>query len=153
VNSQLQEHRGLLIEILDQLIPANPKKRIPAAGSFGVVDFIEARATDDEFITNALNQLLSKAAEMDATVNADMVAKLESTDAENFRVLLNLTYMGYYSRPEIRSLVGVASWPVHPKGYEVPLEPADMIEELTAPVRSRGPMYRDPSDGQQVSSK
>ena len=81
-----------------------------------------------------------------------MVEAIEAANTEYFTLLLTLTYMGYYSRPEIRSSVGVGSWPVHPKGYEVPLEPADMMEKLTAPVRDRGAMYRNPSDELQASS-
>ncbi len=157
MNSRLSEYRQLLDGILDQLIPANPEKRIPAAGAFGVGEFMEARAAEDQSIMDALLQLLMNGAAREARstesrVSSEMVAHIESNDAANFNVLLSLTYKGYYSRPEIRSLVGLESWPVHPKGYDVPVEPADMINKLTAPVKERGPMYRDSTDKKQVST-
>lgn len=152
MNSQLQQYRELLNAILDQLIPANPEKRIPAAGEFGVGKFIQAQAAADESVSTALNQLLENAAKLNGSVDAELVAKIESDDTANFNVLLSLTYKGYYSQPEIRSLVGLESWPVHPKGYEVPFESSDLIGKLTAPVIERGPMYRRSSDEKQVSS-
>lgn len=145
-----QQNRDLLDEILNQLIPANAGKSIPSAGDAGVGDFIGLRAANDVAVLNAINELLSSAASMEGNVNPEMVSQLEAGSAKNFLLLVNLTYMGYYSRPDIRLLVGVGSWPVHPKGYDVPIEPIDMIEKLTAPVRKRGPVYRQTRDKQQV---
>ena len=152
MKNQLQQHRDLLDNILDLLIPANAQKGIPAAGTAQVGDFLESRAAQDESVLVALNQLLSHAAQLNTDVNVEMVEAIEAGNTEHFTLLLTLTYMGYYSRPEIRSTVGVGSWPVHPKGYEVPLEPTDMIKKLTAPVSERGAMYRNPNDELQASS-
>ncbi len=138
-----EQNRHLLDSILDQLIPANPEKGIPSAGAFGVGDFIASRAAEDNAISTALNELLSNAASIDGNVSVEMVKLLEAKYAKSFSLLVRLTYMGYYSRPEIRSLVGVGSWPVHPKGYEVPIESADLLEQLTAPVTNRGRAYRE----------
>lgn len=152
MNTQwLQPYRQLLDDILDQLIPANAAKSIPSAGSFGVGDFIVARATDDRAFSDALRELLSLAEEIGGDVNPELVGQLESRCDESFRVLLSSTYMGYYSRPEIRSLLGLSAEPVHPKGYDVPIEPIDMIEKLTAPVTQRGSIYRDPGKELQES--
>ncbi len=151
-NQLIQQHRGLLDAILDQLIPANTEKNIPSAGSIGVADFIAARAIDDEEASTAIKELLSSVASVGGDVTPAMIQELEQRQAENFTVLLNLTYMGYYSRPDIRACIGLGSWPVHPKGYEVPAEPAEVIEGLTAPVTKRGRFYRDPADDQKVTS-
>lgn len=153
MRNHLLQHRKLLDDILDQLIPVNSAKSIPAAGSIGVGDYIEACAAEDEAVFDALNQMLLSAARMRVDVSPELVKKLEEDDIVNFTLLLKLTYMGYYSRPEIRSLVGVGSWPVHPRGYEVPLEPIDTIEKLTAPVKERGAIYRSPDNTKQVSSE
>lgn len=144
MKSLLQQHRNLLDDILDELIPANPEKKIPSAGTVGVGDFVVSRASEDTTLSDALTGLLSAAVKMGGEVTTEMVKALEASNTAHFTLLLNLTYMGYYSRPEIRSLVGLGSWPVHPNGYEVPLEPTIMIEKLTAPVRNRGAMYRNP---------
>jgi len=141
-----EPNRQLLDGILDQLIPANPEKGIPSAGACGVGDFIALRAAEDDAISTALNELLSSAAPIDGKVSVEMVRQLEANNAMSFSLLVRLTYMGYYSRGEIRSLVGLGSWPVHPTGYEVPIEPANMLEKLTASVIKRGQAYREPND-------
>jgi len=143
----IHEKRNLLDNILDLLIPANPEKRIPSAGVFGVGEFITARAMEDDTVSKAIKELLFTASSIDEDVSIEMVEKLEADCALSFSVLVRLTYMGYYSRPEIRSVVGLGSWPVHPKGYEVPIESADMLEKLIAPVKARGQAYREPNDG------
>ena len=60
------------------------------------------------------------------------------------RILVE-TYKGYYGRPDMRAKMGVGSDPAHPGGHEVVPEIAEMIESLVAPVRERGPVWRDPS--------
>ena len=152
MSGQLQQHRHLLDAILDQLIPANPVKRIPAAGEFGVGAYIEVQADQDENVRKALQHLLASAEKMNTSVNPEMVAQLESADNANFNLLLSLTYKGYYHHPEIRAVLGLASWPVHPKGYDVPAEPSDFIEKLVAPVVARGDCFRDPDNEQSVTS-
>ncbi len=136
--------RKLLDAILDQLIPANPDKGIPAAGGFGTGDFIEERAHGDVQLGKALATLLKRAGELArGGMTSAVVRQLESERPAEFSELLAVTYMGYYSRPEIRALVGVGAHPVHPQGYAVAPEPPEMIEALTAPVRARGKAYRD----------
>ncbi len=147
-----QQNRDWLDGVLDQLIPANPEKGIPSAGAFGVGDFIAARAAEDKHVATALNELLASTSASDASVSVETVKQLEANCTDAFSVLVRLTYMGYYSRPKIRSAVGLGSWPVHPKGYEVPIESADMLEKLIAPVKARGQTYREPNDEQASST-
>ncbi len=140
----MMNDRKLLDAILDQLIPANPDKGIPAAGGFGTGDFIEERAQGDVHLGKALATLLKRAGALaGGGMTSAVVRQLESERPAEFSELLALTYMGYYSRPEIPALVGVGAHPVHPQGYAVAPEPPEMIEALTAPVRARGKAYRD----------
>lgn len=142
-NQWTQEQRNLLDNILDELIPANREKGISSAGVAGVGEFIAVRAAGDNNVFMAINTVLTEAESMAAEVNPDMVRQLESRHAKSFSVLIQLTYMGYYSRPEGRSAIGLGNWPIHPRGYEVPVESAQLIGELTAPVVARGPLYRE----------
>lgn len=136
--------RNLLDAILDQLIPANPDKDIPAAGDFGTGDFIEEHVQRDEDLGKALSTLLKRAGELaGGGITPTVVRQLESELPAEFSKLLVMTYMGYYSRPNIRALVGVGAHPVHPLGYPVALEAPELIDALTAPVRARGKAYRD----------
>jgi len=147
-----EQDRNLLDEILDQLIPANPQKGIPSAGSVGVGDFLVARAATDEVVTTALKELLSTANSMNMNVNPELVGQLESRCEASFTLLLKLTYMGYYSQSEMRSAIGLGEWPVHPKGYDVPTESAELIRKLVAPVTQRGSIYRESNNKKQAPS-
>ena len=136
--------RTRLDAILDQLIPANPDKGIPAAGDFGTGDFLTETAHRDEDLRTALATLLKRAGELaDGGVTPTVVRQLEAELPADFLKLLTMTYMGYYSRPEIRGFVGVGVHPVHPEGYVVASETSELLDALTAPVRARGKAYRD----------
>lgn len=146
-----REEHALLDAILDQLIPANPDRGIPAAGALGVADFLGGQAGADSELSAAISALLARgtelagAAELAGGITPDAVRQLESALPREFRLLLVAAYKGYYSRPDIRACFGLAAHPVHPGGYDVLPEPHELMEELTAPVRARGPFYRDPT--------
>lgn len=143
MTDQLSEaSRALLDGILDQLIPANPERRIPGAGAAGVGDFIERNRVNDSEVAACIDRLLGHSRCLQGSVTTEAIRQLEADLPEAFETLLKLTYMGYYSRPELRQLVGVASWPVHPRGYDVQREDNALLDDLTEPVRKRGPVYR-----------
>lgn len=134
--------KDLLAELLDQLIPASGDGKIPAAGALGVARFVRENAAGSDLVTH----LLARASALQRAgmaVNAAMVKQLEAEAPAAFGWLLRMTYMGYYSRPDTRVFFGLSASPVHPQGYAVADEPADMIEALVAPVRSRGDLFRD----------
>ncbi|SLN75541.1 hypothetical protein [Ruegeria meonggei] len=149
----MSEHSNIdpqspLDAILDVLIPANPSRNIPAAGQLGVATFVTEAAAQKNALNTALIALLSRAGELADGITPDTVRQLETELPEAFNLLLVETYKGYYSRPDIRALVGVGAHPVHPAGYEVASESPELLNELTAPVRARGPVFRDPPGGQ-----
>lgn len=134
--------------ILDVLIPANRDRGIPAAGELGVAAFVTEAAARNPALNRALVTLLTHAGELADGITPHTVRQLESEWPEAFNLVLTETYKGYYSRPDMRAKVGVGSHPVHPAGYEVVSESAALLSELTAPVRARGPVFRDPTGGQ-----
>lgn len=138
---------AILSAILDELIPANPGRRIPSAGEIGVVDFIAKSASKDKTLEQYISSLLHEAQTWAGGVTTDLVRELEAEKPDAFGALLTETYKGYYSRPDMRAKVGVGAHPVHPVGYEVTRETPEMIDELVAPVRARGPVFRDPTGG------
>jgi len=88
--------------ILDRLIPGNPERDIPAAGSAGVAGFIEMSKAGDPAIAAEVDDLLSHAGSLNDDINheditPEFVRQLECDKPEAFRTLLRLTYMGYYS--------------------------------------------------------
>ena len=129
--------------ILDELIPANPQRDIPAAGAAGVARFLSEKAQADAAFHDAVSSLLRLMQDMADKVTTDLVRQLEVQAPQNFQMLLVETYKGYYSRPDMRAKFGVGVHPVHPQGYDVERDTAEMLADLTAPVLARGPVFRD----------
>ncbi|MCH9853758.1 MAG: hypothetical protein K0U45_09695 [Alphaproteobacteria bacterium] len=133
-----QEHQQLLDDILDALIPANKAQNIPSAAALGgVKDFILKHAENNQDFEKQLTHILTNI-EADALV--DSLKKMETSFHQEFQALLRLTYMGYYSRPEIRVLFGLSNKPTQPDGYDVPSDEA-LLANLTASVVARGACY------------
>jgi hypothetical protein len=134
--------RRVIDALLDQIIPASADGKVPAAGRLGVADFVLKNGGDDP----ALHQIIDRAQELTLEGNpmdAALVQRLEAEHPQAFATLQRLTYMGYYSRADIRPLFGLSALPVHPRGYDVPLESPELLEALVAPVKARGGLFRD----------
>ena len=142
-NSLSQEKRLLLNRILDQLIPGNPERDIPGAGEIGVADYLFRTAKGKPEFDAVLRRLLARAEGLEGDIDPTRIGQLERAMPHEFIQVLTETYKGYYSLPDMRSKVGVGAHPIHPKGYEVAPESAELIDGLTEPVRARGPIYRD----------
>ena len=140
----------VLIAVLDELIPANEKAGVPAAGALGVAGFLPTATSyaPDPVgsVTAVLKSIGDKTSDFTALEKVDKITLLKNVEIENtvdFGTLVQLTYMGYYSRNEVRPMFGVGAHAVHPKGYDVPRESDELMEILTAPVRARGKLFRD----------
>jgi len=146
-----KDQTTLLAAILDLIIPASADGRVPGAGQLGVAGFLPKAtpyAPDPVGAAKtvmAFVQAREDFAELDSDEKVEVLKLAEAAAPEAFATLVRLTYMGYYSRPNTRPLFGVGAHPVHPLGYEVLRESEDVLAELTAPVRERGPIYRDPT--------
>lgn len=136
----------LLVAILDQLIPPNTDRGIPGAGELGLAEVLSSPTGSPE-LKRAIKAIMTAAANKGGEVTTETVRELEFGDPEAFGLLLSETYKAYYSRSDMREKVGVGAHPVHPDGYEVAPEDPALIGSLVAPVRERGPVYRDPTDG------
>lgn len=143
------DEAALLIAILDEIIPPSHDGRVPGAGQLGVAEFLPSATAYARDPVGAIRQVLAHVQEQGELVDASRdrrVAMLQRTEADRpdaFATLIQLTYMGYYARPDTRPLFGVGAHPVHPGGYDVAPDGAAEIAELTAPVRNRGKAYRD----------
>lgn len=134
--------RKLLDAVLDQIIPASADGRIPAAGALGVADFIGADPALGPLFRQGLTRMVALATSHGDVVDRDLVTELEREEPAFFAALLRKTYMGYYSRGDIRAILGLSPKPVHPDGYDVPLQDLDELAALTEPVKQRGRCYR-----------
>ena len=143
----------LLRALLDRLVPAGADGRVPAAGALGVAGYLAERASADPSLAALFRHALARAealaaargARFDALDTASRVAVVEALERdapEAFAALVRHTYMGYYSRPDVRPLFGLSPRPTQPGGYEVPDDDAGEMAALLAPVRARGRCYR-----------
>lgn len=133
--------RKMLDSVLDALIPASADGRIPGAGASGVGSAVVSGLSEHSSadLDRAVAYVIA-AADADPGARAEA---LEHSDPLAFEALLRTVYMAYYSRPEIRALFGLSPLPTQPEGYKVSPQPAEMLAELAAPVRRRGPFYRE----------
>ena len=143
----------LLTDLLDVIVPASADGRVPAAGALGIADFLAGKASADPALAVSLREVLSHAAalaearganfdDLDAARRIAVVEALEQEAADAFTALLWHTYMGYYSRADIRPHFGLSNRPTQPEGYELPEDDPDELADMLAPVRARGRCYR-----------
>ena len=139
------EDRELLDVLLDRLVPPNPGRGVPGAGELGVAEPLIARASGDGDLGSALRALLERASLLERDLPPEAVRRLEAELPDAFGRILVETYKGYYGRPDMRAKMGAGAEPAHPGGHDVAPETAETIDALVAPVRARGPVWRDPS--------
>lgn len=149
--SEDQDH--LLASLLDEIVPSSADGRVTAAGALGVAEFLAAKASADPELTASLRAVLSHAAalaeaggasfdDLDATGRIAVVEALEREVPDAFTALLWHTYMGYYSRADVRPQFGLSPRPTQPEGYALPEDDPDELADMLAPVRGRGRRYR-----------
>ena len=153
-NHPWSEDQGrLLTGLLDEIVPASADGQVPAAGALGIADFLVSKASADPALAVSLREVLSHAAalaearganfdDLDAAGRMAVVEALEQEAADAFTALLWHTYMGYYSRADIRPHFGLSDRPTQPEGYELPEDDPDELADMLAPVRARGRCYR-----------
>ena len=140
-------NRPVLEAILDELIPPSKNGKIPGAGALGVAEFLPAAHAYTLDPVGSVQTILNAVSDDFLIMTRDeKIADLQRVEAaysDAFETLVRLTYMGYYSRSDIRPHFGVGAHPIHPNGYPVENESAAFIDNLTASVRARGKVYRD----------
>ena len=148
-----EDQGHLLTGLLDEIVPASADGQVPAAGALGIADFLVSKASADPALAVSLREVLSRAAalaearganfdDLDAAGRIAVVETLEQEDADAFTALLWHTYMGYYSRADVRPHFGLSDRPTQPEGYELPEDDPDELADMLAPVRARGRRYR-----------
>ena len=148
------EAEGRLLDaLLDEIVPASADGRVPSAGVLGVTEYLAERAADHPALAATIRKALAHAAKLadargarfdalDAAGRVAVVEALERDAPEAFVTLLRHTYMGYYSRADVRPHFGLSPKPTQPDGYTVPDDDPDEMAALLAPVRARGRCYR-----------
>ncbi len=142
------EQRRLLSAVLDQIVP--PRDDLPGAGSLGgdaVIDrtlaqtprlrrlFLEglaaiavtaARRADRDFVL------------LDASAQEETLRAVEAAQPAFFAALVEHTYRGYYTHPEVQAAIGYAARPPQPLGHAL----APFREDLLQIQQGRAPFWR-----------
>ena len=128
--------------LLDRIIPPGPARGIPGAGELGVASLLLERAAREPGLADCIRQVTEAAADSGHAMSLNLARQIEEEVPEAFAQRVAATYVGYYSRADVRPHFGVGAHAVHPAGYPVAAENPEKLEELTAPVRGRGACYR-----------
>jgi len=130
----------LLTAVLNCLVPAEGTR--PGAGDIGIATYIDDALVDAPHLRRPILDVLSAihtADVYDRGSRAELEAELTRIEREqkaSFDVLLQATYTGYYSHPQVLKAIGWEG----PREPDEPFEPFDVaaLDE----VRRRGPFYR-----------
>lgn len=114
--------------VVDALIP--PAAGMPGAAAVGVPAFVERAAAAAPHIHDAVRTVLHAHRERqvlnEALDNESVLIEIERRHPEAFAMLVQTTYVGYYSAPSVLSVLG---WADPALGQAlVPFDPAELPE-------------------------
>jgi len=137
------EH-GLLSAVLDELVPARPDGRLPAAGRLGLAATVDEalRATPPlrAMIVAGLEELDAAARVRDPQGFAALPPgeRVEVLQQQGFVLPLTLqVYAAYYSHPRVLEALGRDARPPHPGGYEMPPDDLSLLDAVRGRRRWR----------------
>ena len=143
--------RATVDALIDALLPASADGRLPAASQLGIADILARKAAELPELAAQLTLCLTKLGELARARNApfaelapntrtELVQALATAEPVTFLALQRQTFIAYYMHDEVPELFGFPNRPPQPLGHK---QPANELEALLAPVRARGPRYRD----------
>lgn len=142
------DQRRLLVAVLDRIVPANGT--LAGAGSLGVDASIDRTLAQTprlrRLILDGLATIVLTAERetgqpflaLDAAGQEGVLRAVEEAEPAFFAALVEHTYRGYYTRPEVQTAFGFPARPPQPLGYEL----APWREELLQVQVNRAPFWR-----------
>ena len=138
--------RSLLTEILNRIIPL--KGDLPGAGDLGIASYIEITAGSTPELTRIFNEGLAQISvaagssqefeTLSNTAKDDLLRSIEAANSVFFDQLVLQTYNGYYTNPEVFSLIGFEMPKLAPPGSQ----PELLDESLLDQQRKREPFWK-----------
>jgi hypothetical protein len=138
--------RSLLTEILNRIIPLEDD--LPGAGDLGIANYIEATAASTPELTRLFNGGLAQISvatgssqEFETLSNPakdDLLRSIEAANPVFFDQLVLQTYNGYYTNPEVFSLIDYGTPKLAPSGSQ----PELLDESLLDQQRKREPFWK-----------
>jgi hypothetical protein len=143
-----EEQRHLLVAVLDRIVP--PRDTLPGAGGLGVDAAIDRTLAQTprlrRLILDGLAEIVRAAGRetdadflaLDATRQEEILRTVEAAEPAFFAALVEHTYRGYYTLPEVQAAIGYFTRPPQPLGHEI----APFREELLQVQLNRAPFWR-----------
>ena len=134
-------HR-VMVAALDRLVPAVDD--LPAAGAMGVANDIQRLVTGEDRFGRALAKfiaMLSTGGDFTTLPGDEQdlgISAIEASRPSDFALVLEISYIAYYSRPEVHAHIGWRTGPLQPLGFELP--PFD--ESVLDRTRRMQPFWR-----------
>ena len=131
----------LLVAVLNRIIPAH--ESMPGAGDVGIANYVDEVLVDAPHLRRHVIGLLVEIqaqgvfARLSGVERDQLLQRMAKNQKESFEVLLQITYTGYYSQPQVLEAVGWAPSP------ESAGQSERFTERLLDTVRKRGPIYRE----------
>ncbi len=137
----------ILTHAMDVLIPANEK--MPSASQVGSLDYILNILKElpeltplfagvaDKIETQSEKEWQSSFSDLSDDQGYEVLRFVEETEPELFKVLKDITYESYYTRPEVYELINYNPYPTGSAGPK--MEPFD--EKLLDRVKTTPPIY------------
>jgi hypothetical protein len=131
-----EEQRQLLAAVLDRIVP--PRDSLPGAGGLGVDASIDRTLAQTpklrrlfldglaEIVRAAEHQTSADFLTLDAARQEEVLSAVETAEPAFFAALVEHTYRGYYTLPEVHAAIGYTQRPPQPLGHEL----APFREEL-----------------------
>ncbi len=142
------EQRELLRAVLDTVVP--PHGTLPGAGALGVGDMIDGTLALEpalrRLILDGLRDIdVTSARATDRAFSAldpagreRVLRSVEKARPVFFAALVEHTYRGYYTHPDVHAAIGYATRPPQPLGHVL----APFREELLTLQNKRAPFWR-----------
>ena len=136
--------------VLNRLVPAG--SGFPGAGDLDLLDHLDRAANAsararrlfvEGFRRIALESERRHGVAFEAMSAPDQDAVLRHLESEHgmfFDALVTHVYLGYYSHPDVITLLGLEARPPQPLGYSLPPFDPTVIRSM----RGRGTLYRQP---------
>ena len=143
-----EEERRLLTAVLDALVP--PRETLPGAGGLGVDAAIDRTLALTPRLRRLFLEGLREIAltrerqssrdflSLDAATREAVLRTVEEAAPAFFAALVEHTYRGYYTRPEVQAAIGYPDRPPQPLGHELP----PFREDLLQIQLQRAPFWR-----------
>lgn len=139
-----EEFLACLVDVIAPGGAATEAVTLPAASLVGCDNALAAAISDNSNLQAIVETIAERAGSAEAfvgskaPVRAGHLETVQREQPDRFASLVTVTLAHYYAQPQVLAALNWPAYPPQPEGHALP--PSD--ESLLAPVRTRGPIWR-----------